>query len=93
VRIHATTQAIPFDRLKEENLHPLRDEDYVSERLEHSEMRKSTKDCYISFDGNRYSIPYQYSCRDLGVKLKGEELGLAGAFERKPTVLSDARVY
>jgi transposase len=74
VRIHATTQAIPFDRLKEENLHPLRDEDYVAERLEHSEMRKSTKDCYISFDGNRYSIPYQYSCRDLGVKLKGEEL-------------------
>jgi transposase len=74
VRIHATTQAIPFDRLKEENLHSLRDEDYVAERLEHSEMRKSTKDCYISFDGNRYSIPYQYSCRDLGVNLKGEEL-------------------
>ena len=32
-------------------------EDYV---LEHSEMRKSTKDCYISFEGNRYSVPYQY---------------------------------
>lgn len=71
VRIHATTGTIPFDRLKEENLHPLRDEDYV---LEHSEMRKSTKDCYISFEGNRYSVPYQYSCRDLAIKLKGEEL-------------------
>lgn len=70
-RIHGTTQVIPFDRLKEENLHPLRDGDYV---LEHSEMRKSYKDCYISFDGNRYSVPYQYSCRDLMVKLKGEEL-------------------
>lgn len=71
VRIHATTQAIPFDRLKSENLNPLRDEDYV---IEHSEMRKSTKDCYLSFEGNRYSVPYQYSCRDLAVKLKGEDL-------------------
>lgn len=70
-RIHATTQAVPFDRLKEENLNHLRDEDYV---LEHSEARKSTKDCYLSFDGNRYSVPYQYSCRDLTVRLRGEEL-------------------
>jgi transposase len=71
VRIHGTTQAIPFDRVKSENLNPLRDEDYV---LEHSEMRKSTKDCYLSFEGNRYSVPYQYSCRDLAVKLKGADL-------------------
>lgn len=71
VRIHGTTGAIPFDRLKEENLNPLRDEDYV---LEHSEMRKSSKDCYISFERNLYSVPYQYSCRDLTVKLKGEDL-------------------
>ena len=47
-RIHGTTQAVPFDRLKDENLNHLRDEAYV---LEHSEMRKSHKDCYISFDG------------------------------------------
>ena len=70
-RIHGTTHVIPFDRLKSENLNPLRDGEYV---LEHSEMRKSTKDCYISFEGNRYSVPYQYSCRDLMVKLKGEDL-------------------
>jgi hypothetical protein len=74
VRIHATTGVVPFDRIKEEKLNPLRDEDYLMERLEHSEMRKSSKDCYISFEGNRYSIPYQYSCRDLAVKLRGEEL-------------------
>ena len=71
VRIHGTTQVIPFDRLKAENLNPLRDGDYV---LEHSEMRKSHKDCYISFERNRFSIPYQYSCRDLAVTLKGEDL-------------------
>ena len=70
-RVHSTTQEIPFDRLNDENLNPLRDGDYV---LEHSEMRKSHKDCYISFEGNRYSVPYQYSCRDLAVKLKGEDL-------------------
>jgi transposase len=71
VRIHGTTQAIPFERLKEEKLNPLRDGDYV---LVHSEMRKSSKDCYISFEVNRYSIPYQYSCRDLSIKLTGEDL-------------------
>jgi transposase len=71
VRIHGTTQAIPFDQLKSENLNRMRDEDYV---LEHSEMRKSTKDCYLSFEGNRYSVPYQYSCRDLAIKLQGEDL-------------------
>jgi transposase len=71
VRIHGTTQEVPFDRLKVENLNPLRDEDYV---IEHSEMRKSHKDCYISFEATRYSVPYQYSCRDLAVKLKGEDL-------------------
>ena len=70
-RIHGTTQAIPFDWLKDENLNHLRDEAYV---LEHSEVRKSHKDCYISFDGNRYSVPYQYSCRDLTVRLRDEEL-------------------
>jgi transposase len=70
-RIHGTTQAVPFDKLKEENLNRLRDEAYV---LEHSEVRKSHKDCYISFDGNRYSVPYQYSCRDLTVRLRDEEL-------------------
>lgn len=51
-RVHATTQAVPFERLKEENLHPLREEDYVAERLEHSQVRRSSKDCYISFEGN-----------------------------------------
>lgn len=70
-RIHGTTGAIPIERLKAENLHPLRDGDYI---LEHPETRRSSKDCYISFEGNRYSIPYQYSCRDLTVKLGGGEL-------------------
>jgi len=68
-RIHATTKMIPFDRLKEENLQPLKEGNYM---LEHSETRKSSKDCYISFEGNRYSIPYQHSCRDLIVKLMGD---------------------
>jgi len=71
VRIHATTGIVPYDRLKAENLHPLREEDYL---LEQSETRKSSKDCYISFEGSRYSIPYQYSCRDLMVKLKGDDI-------------------
>ena len=71
VRIHGTTGAVPFHRLNAEKLHSLRDGDYI---LEQCETRKSSKDCYISFEGNRYSIPYQYSCRDLIIKLKGDDL-------------------
>lgn len=38
------------------------------------ERRKSSKDCFISFEGNRYSIPHSYSCRELTVKVENEEL-------------------
>lgn len=74
VRIHATTKAVPLDRLDEERLRPLRHGDYV---LKQTERRKSSKDCFISFEGNRYSIPHQYSCRELTVTITGEQLEIS----------------
>ena len=71
VRIHATTKVVPRDRLTDENLSKLRTTTY---QLGHFETHKSTKDCFISFEGNRYSIPYLYSCRELRIKVNTDAL-------------------
>lgn len=58
VRLHGTTGERPFDRLAREGLVPL-----ASVRpydLAWSEARRVHKDCHFSWEGNRYSVPWQY---------------------------------
>lgn len=71
VRVHRTTQAVPVERWQEERLRPLADREYVIQVVE---TAKSGKDCYVSFRGNRYSVPYLYSGRELQLKTNGTEL-------------------
>jgi transposase len=71
VRVHGTTNEVPFTRLKEEKLVPLGERSYA---VCLRERRKVSKDCYISYKGNRYSIPHKYSLRQLRVKIYEEEL-------------------
>ena len=73
VRIHRTTQAVPAERWKEEPLGPLAGREYV---FQVTETAKSGKDCYVSFRGNRYSVPYLYSGRQLQLKTNGADLHL-----------------
>lgn len=70
-RVHRTTQCVPFERLKEENLLPLLDRTYVVEMVE---TRKSHKDCHLEYHGNRYSVPFQYARRELTVCAQGDQL-------------------
>ncbi|MFB3816011.1 MAG: IS21 family transposase, partial [Terriglobales bacterium] len=70
-RVHRTTQRVPFERLKEEQLLPLPDRTYVVELVE---TRKSHKDCHLEYQGNRYSVPYQYARRELVVRAHGDHL-------------------
>ena len=70
-RVHRTTQCVPFERLKEENLLPLPDRTYVVEMVE---TRKSHKDCHLEYQGNRYSVPFQYARRELTVRAQGDQL-------------------
>jgi transposase len=70
-RVHRTTQCVPFDRLKEEHLLPLPDRTYLVELVE---TRKSHKDCHLEYQGNRYSVPYQYARRELTVRAQGDQL-------------------
>jgi transposase len=70
-RVHRTTQCVPFDRLKEEKLNPLLDRTYA---VEICQVRKSHKDCHLDYQGNRYSVPFQYACRELTVRVQGEQV-------------------
>jgi len=55
-KVHGTTNAIPKQRLIEENLSVLRRE-YIVDKLN---VRKVEKDCFLSYGGNKYSVPSQY---------------------------------
>jgi hypothetical protein len=54
-QIHGTTHEIPFQRLKGENLNPLSSVPAYMTRQE--DARKTSRDCYVSYKGNRYSVP------------------------------------
>jgi transposase len=62
-KVHATTGEIPFDRVKKENLNPLKRE-YSIDKIN---LRRVQKDCLISYAGNHYSVPAEYAGRDVAV--------------------------
>jgi transposase len=59
--VHGTTYQIPLERFKEENLSPW--DQVPPYKVVHKETRKVSKDCYISFLGNKYSVPYRFAGR------------------------------
>ena len=61
-QIHGTTHEIPAERLKKETLNPLSSVPAYMTRKE--EIRKVSRDCYISYKGNRYSVPWKYAGRE-----------------------------
>jgi transposase len=68
VRIHGTTREVPFDRLRRENLIALPPIPYD---LSSVESRLAAKDCLISYQGNRYSVPSEYVRKALTVRDRG----------------------
>jgi transposase len=66
LRVHGTTGEVPFDRLPLEHLLPLDGKpDYETSLIA---FRRSTKDCFVSYDGNYYSVPADYARKTLQVK-------------------------
>jgi len=49
----------PFERLRQENLKPITA--IPAYRLRREEYRKISREAYISYLGNRYSVPYRYA--------------------------------
>lgn len=65
-RIHGTTGERPIDRLVEEQLGTLPPADHLAKYR--FEVRKASRDGFVSYDGVRYGIPWQYSGREVKVR-------------------------
>lgn len=70
-RVHGTTRAVPFERLKEEKLKPIPDGDWV---VDVTEVRQVSKDCLVSYDANLYSVPHYLAGKEVSVRADGSEL-------------------
>ena len=71
--MHGTTGEVPFTRLRAEDLQP------ADKALTYDTSvlitRRSSKDCFISYCGNLYSVPAAYARKTLQVKItEAEEL-------------------
>lgn len=66
--VHGTTRQRPIDLFAEEQSHltPLPAGRFVSTR---EQFRKVSWDCLISFEGNRYSVPYPYAGKSVWVRV------------------------
>jgi transposase len=72
-RVHGTTGEIPEIRLQQERTHLIAIEgkrDYETRILE---PRTVARDCYMTFHGNRYSIPWQYGANLVFVCVTSDE--------------------
>ena len=65
---------IPLDLWNEENLKPF---DGVSlYRIVSEEKRKTSRDCFISYLGNKYSVPYRYAGRSATVRIEDSTISI-----------------
>jgi len=63
---HATTRAIPAERLREEGLQPLEGTTYDTS---YTVPRLVSKDCLVSYRGSRYSVPWRSARKAVVVKV------------------------
>lgn len=72
-RVHGTTGEVPFTRLRLEGLQPA--DKALTYDTSVLTTRRSSKDCFISYSGNLYSVPAAYARKTLQVKItEAEEL-------------------
>ncbi len=74
-RVHSTTGQAPYDRFELERPHllPLQEEPFFYATVE---MRRVSRDCFVSFEGNRYSAPAQYAGAEIKVRATPTEVHL-----------------
>jgi transposase len=59
---HGTTHEIPVERLEKEGLNPI--EGVPAYVVNRECIRKITRDSYLSYNGNHYSVPYRFAGRE-----------------------------
>jgi transposase len=71
-RVHATTGVVPIARLEEEQLHPVAGR--APYQIVITETRRVSRECFVSFGGNRYSVPWRFAGREAELEIRGIEL-------------------
>lgn len=71
--IHGTTKEVPFDRLEKER-ESLLDLSRPPYRVFVEEDRRIGRESFISYKGNRYSVPYQYAGMQGKIRAADDEL-------------------
>lgn len=71
-RIHATTGARPWQLLSREPLKPLPAEGILD--AYRWESRRVDRECFVSFDGTKYGVPWRYCGREVKVANLEEEV-------------------
>jgi transposase len=71
---HGTTNEVPFDRLTRENLKSLHA--IPPYQLRREEHRKISREAYVSYLGNRYSVPYRYAGREAVLELHDGQMAV-----------------
>src|SRR4029079_5731257 len=56
-RLHGTTFRVPRELWKEECLNPVSD---VAFAYAERHQRRVSSDCYVSYEANRYTVPFAY---------------------------------
>jgi len=74
--IHGTTNEIPYDRLKLESDKLKKITSIVPYPVSTEFSRKVSRDSYVSYLGNWYSVPYLYAERSVALKITGNVMAI-----------------
>lgn len=69
---HGTTKIPPFERLHEEKLMPF--DKKSPYQIVRTEYRKISRDCYFSYMGNRYSVPWRYAGLQATLRIQNKKM-------------------
>jgi len=98
-KIHSTTRERPIDRLEKERrfLQPLPERPLELARVE---RRRVSKDCFVSIDGVRYSVPWEHVKKEIEVRVTETEVqllslkgSLIASHRKMPLSLKDKYPY
>jgi transposase len=76
VRVHGTTHERPCDRFVREQPHLIATPGHPGFRLEASQPRIVATDYLVSFEANRYSVPFTLIGQTVEVRRRGDRLGV-----------------
>jgi hypothetical protein len=69
---HGTTRIPPIERLAEEKLNPF--DQFSAYQIVRTEYRRISRDCYFSYMGNLYSVPWKYAGFQVELRIQNRKM-------------------